>query len=148
MGSNEWYYNLASPNSVKQNLWTLAPSTKWCAFIQLLVQSRWTSASSSGFHEHSSLKWDHFRCIICCPCWAGCACCSCCCGACCPAWAWAWAGGSGGAGIPYTCSPGSAISYLFLSYLSWVALYSSLLSSHVCISILYSYPLLLFYYCY
>ena len=29
MGSKEWYHNLASPNSVKQNLWTLTPSIKW-----------------------------------------------------------------------------------------------------------------------
>ena len=40
-------------------------------------------------------------------------------------------GRGGGAGMPCTFGPGSVISYLFLSYLSWVALYSSLLSSCV-----------------
>ena len=44
----------------------------------------------------------------------------------------------------HLCSP-SAMSYLLLSYLSCIALYSSLLPSCVYKSILYSYPLLLFY---
>ena len=44
---------------------------------------------------------------------AGCAFCSCCCGACFPAWAW----GGGGAGTPWACGPGSAISYLFINSL-------------------------------
>ena len=73
IGSNEWYNILASPNSVKQNLWTLTPSTKFCAFIQSLVQSRCAFVSSSGFPENSGLKWDQFKCTTCCP---GC------CGAC------------------------------------------------------------------
>ena len=34
IGSNDWYHNLASPNSLRQNLWTFTLSTKWCAFIQ------------------------------------------------------------------------------------------------------------------
>ena len=73
IGSNEWYHNLASPSRVKQNLWTLTPSTKWYAFIQSLVWSRCASASSSGFPENSGLKWDQFKCPICC---------AVCCGAC------------------------------------------------------------------
>ena len=68
IASNEWYHNLASLNRVMQNLWTSTPSTKWCAVILLLVQSRWASASSSGFPENSGLKWDQFRSTICCPC--------------------------------------------------------------------------------
>ena len=76
MGSNGWYHNLASLNSVKQNIWTLVSSTKWCVVIQSLVWSRWASASSSDFPENSGLKWDQFRCTSCC---AGCAGC---CGAC------------------------------------------------------------------
>ena len=81
IGSNEWYHSLASPNSVKQNLWTLTPS-KWCAVIQSLVQTRWASASSSGFPQNSGLN------ETCCPgCWPAGACaegarwssCCCCC---------------------------------------------------------------------
>ena len=43
-------------------------------------------------------------------------------------WFWSsWSGGGGGAGTPGTCGPGSAISYLILSYFSCFALYFSLL---------------------
>ena len=109
IGSDEWYHNLASPNSVKQNLWTWTPSTKWCAVIQSLLLGRWASASSSGFPENSGLKWDQFKCTICLPCFAGGVGCSCCCcWACCLAHAGAEGGGSG-AGTLCTCS---AISYL------------------------------------
>ena len=93
IASNEWYHNLAYPNSVNQNLWTLTPSIKWCTFIQLLEWTRCTSASSSGFPEKSGLKWDQFKCTIYCPsCWVVGVCvkgarlsCWCyCCWACCP----------------------------------------------------------------
>ena len=46
---SDWYHNLVSPNSVRQNLWTLTLSMKWCSFIQSLVWSRCPSAFSSGF---------------------------------------------------------------------------------------------------
>ena len=110
IGSNDWYHNLSSPNSVKQNLWTVSPSPKWCAFIQSLVQSKWDSPCSSGFPENSGLKWDQFECTNCCPCCAGRAWCSCCCGTCYPACA--WADRVGVAGTPCACGPGSALSYL------------------------------------
>ena len=110
IGSNDWFYNLASPKSVKQNLWTLTPSTKWCVFIQSLVWSRWASASSSDFPENSGLKRDQFKCTIYCLCCAGGAWYSCCFGACCPVCAGAGGGGGGGgAGTPCACS---AMSYL------------------------------------
>ena len=67
IGSNDWYHSLASHNSVKQNLWTLTPSTKWCAVTQSLLWSRWASAYSAGFPQNSGLKWDQFKCTICCP---------------------------------------------------------------------------------
>ena len=66
IGSNEWYHSLASPNNVRQNLWTLTPSPKQCAFIQSFEWSRCTSASSSGFPENSGLKIDQFKCTTCC----------------------------------------------------------------------------------
>ena len=46
---------------LNKNLWSLIPSRKWCAFIQLLVWSKWTFASS-GFPENSGLKCDQFKC--------------------------------------------------------------------------------------
>ena len=69
-GSNKAYHNLASPISVKQNLWTFTPSGKSCVFIQSFVLNRWASTSSSGLPEYSGLKWDQFRCIG--TCWPGC----------------------------------------------------------------------------
>ena len=93
IGSNEWYHSLASPNSVRQNIWTLTPSTKWCAFIQSFELSRCASASSSGFPENSGLEFDQFTCTTCCcwPAWSWicygcCGCCYscyCCCSCCC-----------------------------------------------------------------
>ena len=58
-GSKEWNHNLASPNSVRQNLWTFTSSSKQWAFIQSLEHSKCTSASS-GFPENSGLKCDQF----------------------------------------------------------------------------------------
>ena len=114
MGVKDSYHNLASPTNVRKNLWTLIPSRKWRAFIQLLVWSKWASASSSSFPENSGLKCDQFKCTNCC---AWCACCVGCyaCGAgCCTCCAGCgWAGGGGGAGISGTCSLASAILYLF-----------------------------------
>ena len=110
----------------------------YCAFIQSLVQSRWPSASSSGFPDNSGLKWYQFRCIICCPSCAGCACCSCCCGDCFAAWAWAWAGGV--AVLECLALEVLVLPYLTCSYLTLVG---------VCFILVYpSYPLLLFYYCF
>ena len=82
MGSKEWYRNLASPNSVRQNLWTFTSLTKWCAFIQSFEWSRFASASSSGFSENSGLQFDQFICKCCfcgwsCGCWSSCCCCHC-----------------------------------------------------------------------
>ena len=66
MGSREWYHNLASPNNVRQNLWTFTPSTKQCAFIQSFEGSRCTSTSSSDFPQNSGLNFDQFKCKCCC----------------------------------------------------------------------------------
>ena len=66
-GSKEWNHNLASPNSVGQNLWTFTSSLKWWVFIQSLEHSRCASASSSGFPENSALKLDQFICKCHCP---------------------------------------------------------------------------------
>ena len=41
--------------------------------------------------------------------------------------------------MPCACSPGSTISYLLLFYLSYVVLYSDLLSSHVVFYVLILY---------
>ena len=109
IGSNEWYHILASPSSVKQNIWTLTSSTKWCAVIQSLVQSRWASTSSSGFHENSGLKWDQCKCTTG---YAGC------CGTCSTAGSAASVGGLG-ARTFYSCGPGFAISYLYLVYVKF-----------------------------
>ena len=113
IGSNNWYHNLASPKSVEQNLWTLTPSTKWCAFIQSLVQSRCASASSSGFPENSGLKWDQFKCTICCSCCAGRAWCSWCCGACCPTCTGAGGGWRGWNTLHLLCH----VLYVFIFYI-------------------------------
>ena len=78
MGSNEWYHSLASPNNVRQNLWTFTPSTKWCVFIQSFEWSRCASASLSGFPKDSGLKFDQFKCNTCCwPAWSWFCCCYC-----------------------------------------------------------------------
>ena len=82
IGSRDWNHNLASPNNVRQNLWTFTPSTKWWAFIKSFEQSRCASASSSGFPENSGLKFDQFMCECCC-CPAGSWICCCCCWFCC-----------------------------------------------------------------
>ena len=95
IGSNDWYHNLASPKIVRQNLWTFAPSTKWCAFIQSFEQNSCASASSSSFPENSDLKYDQFKCTTCC-CWPAWSCCC-------------WAGGGLGAETP---SSWSALSIL------------------------------------
>ena len=65
MAVKDSYHNLASPTNVKQNLWTLIPSRKMCAFIPSLVQSKWASASS-GFPKMSDSKCDQFKCTTCC----------------------------------------------------------------------------------
>ena len=75
IGSREWYHNLASHNNVRLNLWTFTPWTKQCIFIQSFEQIRCTYASSSGFPENSGLKFDQFKCIICCWSWICCCCC-------------------------------------------------------------------------
>ena len=88
IGSKDSYHNLASPTNVRQNLWTLIFSWKWCMLIQLLVLSKWTSASSSGFPENFGLKCYQFKWTICCACCAGCvSCCPYCvgCAGCCGA---------------------------------------------------------------
>ena len=76
-GSKEWYHNLASPNSVRQNLCTLMSCSKQWASIQSFEHCRWASASSSGFPENSGLKFDQLRCMCLCLtaswCW-GCSC--------------------------------------------------------------------------
>ena len=134
MGSSDWYHNLASPSSVKENFWTLIPSTKWCVVIQSLAQSRWASAYSSGFPENSGLKWDQFRCTT----W--CAGCTGCCGAC-GSGGSAWSGGGLGVATFCGCSPGSALPQLFWTYFSHFIYYSITL---------YSYPILYssVYYCF
>ena len=66
-GSKGWYHNLASPSSVRQNLWTFISSSNQWAFIQSLEHSRCTSASSSGFPENSGLKLDQFTYKCYCP---------------------------------------------------------------------------------
>ena len=111
MGYNEWYHSLASPNSVRQNLWTLIPSTKWCAFIQSFEWSRCASASSLGFPENSGLKLDQWRyTTFCCwPAWSWfycCCCCSCCCWCC-------WFGGGLGAGTPPSWSAIFILHYIY-----------------------------------
>ena len=70
IGSNEAYHNLASPISVKQNLWTFTPSGKSYVFIQSFVFNRWASTSSLGLPEYSGLKWDQFICTG--TCWPSC----------------------------------------------------------------------------
>ena len=65
-GSKEWYHNLASPNSVRQNLCTFMPASKWWASIQSFEHKRCASASSSGFPENSGLKFDQLRCMCLC----------------------------------------------------------------------------------
>ena len=65
-GSNEWCHNLASPNSVRQNLCTLMSSSNWWASIQSFEHSRCASASSSGFPENSGLTFDQLRCMCLC----------------------------------------------------------------------------------
>ena len=134
MGSNDWYHNLASPYSVKQNRWTWVFSTKWYAFIQSFVHSEWGSASSSGFPENSGLKWHQLKCAICCwcggcPCSTCCACCSCCCGGGCPALSW----GVGVGVLEHLALVVLALPYLTCFYLVLVALclYSNLLCSRV-----------------
>ena len=125
IGSNEWYHNLMFPNSVKQNHWTLTPSTKWCAVIQSLVWSRWASAYSSGFPENSGLKWDQLKSTICFPCCAGGVGCSCCCcWACCPASA--GAGEEGLEGLEYLAL---ALPYLTCNQST---LYATLLCYAIC----------------
>ena len=74
-------------------LWTLALPTKWCAFIQLLVQSRCPSASG--------LKLDQFTCTICC----GACRAACCCGACGTAGCCGTCGASGCCGACGTAGP-------------------------------------------
>ena len=76
-GSKEWNHNHASPNSVRQNLWTFTSSSKWWASIQSLEDSKCASASSSGFPENSGLKLDQFICKCHCPAASWCWCCSC-----------------------------------------------------------------------
>ena len=98
IGLKDSYHNLASPINVRQNLWTLIPSWNWCVFIQLLVLSKWASASSSCFPGNSGLKYDQFKCGIhrCTGCWG------------------VW--GAEGAGISGAYSPASAIFYLYWFY--------------------------------
>ena len=106
MDVKDSYHNLASPTNVKQNLWTLKPSRKWCAVNLLLVQSEWVSASDSGFPENSGFKCDQFKSTTCCPQCAGCVgCCACCSGS-------SWDGGGRVARISGACSPASAKPYL------------------------------------
>ena len=64
------HHNLASPNKVKQNLWTLTPPGNTWVSIQSFVLRRCTSPSSSGFPVNSDLKWDQFNIGIG-PGWAG-----------------------------------------------------------------------------
>ena len=68
IGLKDSYHNLASTN-IRQNLWTFTPSWNWCVSIQLLVLSKWTSASPSVFPENSGLKCAQFNYGIC---YAGC----------------------------------------------------------------------------
>ena len=76
-GSKEWYHNLASPSSLRQNLWTFVSWSKWWAFIQSFEHSKCASAPPSGFPENSGLKFDQLICKCLCPatswCW-GCSC--------------------------------------------------------------------------
>ena len=72
IGSNEWYHNPASCNSVRQNIWTFTPLTKQCVFIQSFEQIRCASASSSGFPENFGLKFDQSKCKCCCCGWSFC----------------------------------------------------------------------------
>ena len=90
MHSMEWYHNLASPNNVRQNLWTFTPSTKWCAFTLSFEQSKCGTAPSSGFPKNSGLEFDQFKCKCCCwgpaGSWACCCCCCCYCSLFCCCW--------------------------------------------------------------
>ena len=61
-GSRDWYHNLVSPNSKRQNLCTFISSSKQWAFIQSFECNKCASASSSGFPENSGLKFDQFKC--------------------------------------------------------------------------------------
>ena len=118
IGSNELYHNLASPKHIKQNLWTLTPSTK-CGHPVIGVEQM-GFCILIRFLWNSGLKWDQFKCTISCSgccgasmCMggAGWSCCYCCYWACWPACA--GAGGGLGTGTSYPCGPGSAIFYSF-----------------------------------
>ena len=111
IGSNEWYHNLASPNSVRQNLWTLTLLTKCCTFIQPFVQNRCPFASLLGLPGNSGIKFDQVNCTNCWPCGA-CGTCGACgaCGVCgitgacgaCGAWgAWGTTGPAGVEGLQH-----------------------------------------------
>ena len=88
------------------------------------------------------LKWDQFRCITCCPCCVGWACCSCCCRACCPAWA--WAGGVGCQNTLHLWSWLCHILFIFDLHYVFIPIYYAI--KFINYFILLSYLLLIFCY--
>ena len=126
IGLSDSYHNLASPNKVKQNLWTLPPSGNAWVSIQSFVLRRCASTSLSGFPANLGSKWDQFNCDIVLGCTCGTDSCAggtwgcvggagCCTGGAGGTAGGAWAAeGAGGAGGPLSA-------FLFTFYIGYYA---------------------------